>query len=1789
MKIAQRILLRSLWIAALLCFGHKAFAQAPTITSVSPMTGPEKRNVTILGSNYLSASITSRTVRLNGQSVGGLSVSAGRLGFTVPAGATSGPISITTNLGTVSTTENFIVGAGAPPPNDNFANALPLPSDLSGATIGNTANATKELNEPSHAGLPSGASVWFSWTAPTSGRFIFNPHDSAVTTNFGVNLAVYTGSSLEALTPVASGFSGIAFSRFQSSAAFDAIGGVTYMIAMDGFNGIMGDYRLAWSPLSSLSIASFTPTSGYSGQTLTITGTGFVSGSQVIIGGVTAASNRVTINSTTSITVTQIPFNAVVGSSPITVVTSLGTVTSTSNFTVIAPPPPTITSFTPTTGPSSTQITISGSALTLGDGSPVTVRFNGVASTAVTLTSATSITARVPSGATTGPISVETAAGVATSSTNFQVPGSVVAPVILGFSPPFGLVGSSVFISGQNFAGTANVSFNGLSTAFSVDASGGSITALVPLGASTGYITVSNAAGTATSAFPFFVMPPPPTISGFTPAAITDGASVVISGTDFTNVQSVSFNGVSAASFVIDSTSQITAVVPVGPIPNGSITVTTASGTATSANFFSYTPPPTITGFSPPNLTDGTVVVISGTALSNASSVLFNGASAASFTVDSSTQITAVVPVGPLNSGPITVTTPGGTAASTGFFVYSPPFTTPIITGFSPSVVAPGLPVVITGINLNGVQSVRFNGANASFVFNSSTQLTATAPSTLTPGFITVTTVFGTAVSQTIYTVTQLPIITTIDPPSGPEKRVIRVTGANFSGTGISGLQVRMNGTLVSSLSTSANALSFPVPVGATTGPITIQTNQGITSSPSIFTVTTGPAPANDHFANAQVISGVSGFVTGNTANATKEPGEPNHAGNPGGASVWFTWTAPQSGLFLISPSQPLAPAAHFGYIETIYTGTDVTSLTPVASGLTPTGIFARFGSAAVLNAIAGTSYHIALDGYNGVMADYRLSWAPLGPPTVGTFTPSSGAAGQILTSSMTINGTNFSPGATVSFGGGLVDPARITYQSTALITVTQIPINAVTGPITITTPAGSATSAGIFTVGPPPPPVITFFGPSGAKTGTVVTLTGTNFTGTTAVRFNGVAVTAFTVNSATQITTTIPAGATTGFITVTTPGGTATSVTEFTVITPPVIVTQPISQTVTIGQPVSFSVTATSNGPVEYSWHKIGGSLAGNPTAFNSTLVIPSATLADAGSYYCQVGNNAAILETAPATLTVNKIPVTITLSNLVATYDGSPKAVTVTTSPANVPVQVIYHGVVGTPSHAGNYMVAAIVDDATYTGAASATLVIHKATASVALANLTATYDGAPHAASATTVPAGLTVNLTYNGTATAPTNAGSYAVVATVNDANYAGSTQGGLFIAPAVVSFTLSNLAQTYDGTPKSPTVTTAPVGVSIAMTYNGAPSTPTAAGSYPFEVNVTNPNYTGATAGTLVIAQGTATLALGDLVQPYDGQPHSVTTTTTPAGLAVSVTYNGSTVAPTNPGTYAVIATLNDANFTGTISDTLTITIPVLVRHAPTLNGGLDGSLQVLLGESLTLNGNAYISGDLLMPGTPIVRLNGHPAFVGTRDGTGSVSPANYEVTLNGNAVLRYLVRRTDAIALPTVLTPPLPTGTRDVSINSAGQTPGDFATIRHLTLNSNAGSLAVPAGTYGTLTANGNSRFILGVAGATAPAIYHLQRLTLNGSNPLEVVGPVVINLANGTSINGNVGASGHPEWITLNVASGSVTLNSNVTFHGSIVAPNGTVTINGNSTLNGSVASDRLTINGNGLLDGVR
>ncbi|MCU1300582.1 MAG: 3-carboxymuconate cyclase [Candidatus Sulfotelmatobacter sp.] len=138
------------------------------------------------------------------------------------------------------------------------------------------------------------------------------------------------------------------------------------------------------------------------------------------------------------------------------------------------------------------------------------------------------------------------------------------------------------------------------------------------------------------------------------------------------------------------------------------------------------------------------------------------------------------------------------------------------------------------------------------------------------------------------------------------------------------------------------------------------------------------------------------------------------------------------------------------------------------------------------------------------------------------------------------ILGQGFTGTSKVSFHGAA---ATFKVVSDTYLTAV-VPAAAITGSVIVTTPGRTLTSNKIFRV----TPAILSFNPSSGSVGTPVTITGTSFTGATVVTFGGVKATTFSVDSNTQITATVPAGAKTGKIQVTTPGGTAISATTFTV-----------------------------------------------------------------------------------------------------------------------------------------------------------------------------------------------------------------------------------------------------------------------------------------------------------------------------------------------------------------------------------------------------------------------------------------------------------------------------------------------------------------------------------------------------------------------------------------------------------------------------------------------------------------
>jgi thiol-disulfide isomerase/thioredoxin len=131
-------------------------------------------------------------------------------------------------------------------------------------------------------------------------------------------------------------------------------------------------------------------------------------------------------------------------------------------------------------------------------------------------------------------------------------------------------------------------------------------------------------------------------------------------------------------------------------------------------------------------------------------------------------------------------------------------------------------------------------------------------------------------------------------------------------------------------------------------------------------------APANDMFANRTVITGTNVTVTGSSVGATKEAGERTHAGNAGGASVWWSWTAPYNGFATITTA-----GSDFDTLLAVYRGSSVSALSWVLDNDDES--YSISTSRVYVEVAAGEAYQIAVDGYAGASGNVQLhvEWEP--------------------------------------------------------------------------------------------------------------------------------------------------------------------------------------------------------------------------------------------------------------------------------------------------------------------------------------------------------------------------------------------------------------------------------------------------------------------------------------------------------------------------------------------------------------------------------------------------------------------------------------------------------------------------------------------------------------------------------------------------------------------------------------------------------------------------------------------
>ena len=254
---------------------------------------------------------------------------------------------------------------------------------------------------------------------------------------------------------------------------------------------------------------------------------------------------------------------------------------------------------------------------------------------------------------------------------------------------------------------------------------------------------------------------------------------------------------------------------------------------------------PAVTGFTPTSGAPGTAVTINGSGFTGATAVKFNGVAATTFSVGSDVQITATVPSG-ATTGPIAVTTSGGTGTSATSFTVTSGVPAPTITSFTPTSGPIGTSVTITGTNFTGATSVTLRNVTATFTVNSATSVTAKVPSTgASEGKWRVTTAGGTATAAAYFYTTagsppppppppSAPTVTSESKTSGPVGTVLTLTGTNFTGA----TSVTLRYVNASFTVNSSTSITVTVPAtGASDGRWRVTTPGGTALGP-YFTTT---------------------------------------------------------------------------------------------------------------------------------------------------------------------------------------------------------------------------------------------------------------------------------------------------------------------------------------------------------------------------------------------------------------------------------------------------------------------------------------------------------------------------------------------------------------------------------------------------------------------------------------------------------------------------------------------------------------------------------------------------------------------------------------------------------------------------------------------------------------------------------------------------------------------------------------------------------------------------------------
>ncbi len=454
-----------------------------------------------------------------------------------------------------------------------------------------------------------------------------------------------------------------------------------------------------------------------------------------------------------------------------------------------------------------------------------------------------------------------------------------------------------------------------------------------------------------------------------------------------------------------------------------------------SGTILHYQAAPTVSSISPDRGTQGQTlnVTIAGTGFTGASGVSFGaGITAAIASVDAPTQITAAITIdaaAALGPREVSVTTPGGTDKKSGAFTVeaaTPP--PPAITSVAPPSGLQGqsLTVVVSGTSLTGAgdmtfgQGISVTGSSVDSDIQVTVSITIDAAAELGPRNVSLTTPGGTATRAGGFTVGTPPAITSVAPASGYQGQTLSIT------ISLTSLNTPTSVSLGPGITVTGYAAS-----GATQVTASIAIDAAAVPGPREISVVTGEGTA-------------------------AKPGGFEVLGPPTITSV-----APGTG----NPGQTLS---------VVITGTYLSGATAVSfgQGISVTGFNADSATQITANMVIDPAAEL---GTKEVRATTPGGTASASSFTVATMpaivsvSPGSGMPGQ--TRAVTITGSGFSDVTAISFGQGVVVTDYIVNSASQI--AVNIAIDAAAGlgsrDVSVTTPGGTATRAGAFTVGKPP------------------------------------------------------------------------------------------------------------------------------------------------------------------------------------------------------------------------------------------------------------------------------------------------------------------------------------------------------------------------------------------------------------------------------------------------------------------------------------------------------------------------------------------------------------------------------------------------------------------------------------------------------------------------------------------------------------------------------------------------